>query len=279
MFSLITYSVINLSCLLLESTGSVNFRPSFVYYSWTISLTGTFLSLFAMFYLDGAISLSIFLILSSIFVFVWYTSPLKNWGDVMQSILYHQVRKYLLKINDKNHVKFWRPQIILLVRNPIRNVLLMQFANDLKKGGLFVVCHVVTGAFNSCLVNYRKCVSALSKFVKVLDLKAFTNVSISINERVGAQNLLMGCGLGGLKPNILMMGFFNTLKSLDVESSDDDGQGITVTKWRQNRFSSFSTKRNVKEDQEISDIVGPEFDSDQKLSVSDWVGIIQGKII
>ena len=79
------------------------------------------------------------LVMVAIFIYLLYTTPRQEWGDISQSLIFHQARKMLLKLDlDKNHPKYWRPSILLYAPTP-ETFPLIDFCNILKKGGLYVV--------------------------------------------------------------------------------------------------------------------------------------------
>ncbi|KAF9572990.1 hypothetical protein EC968_009118 [Mortierella alpina] len=210
MITLLTFLILNLACFLLKIGSAPNFRPSFRFFHWWTAFGGMFLCALVMGFVDLGKSLLSGLMTAVLFIWIHYWSPPKRWGDVTQSLIYHQVRKYLLRLDSrKEHVKFWRPQILLLVHHPRSEYHLIQFCNHLKKGALYVLGHVIVGDLRDVLHEYRRQQSSWLKFVDVLHIKAFVNLSIADNVRIGARNLLIGTGLGGMRPNIVVLGSFN----------------------------------------------------------------------
>lgn len=206
---LMTFLVTNLACFLLKISSAPNFRPSFRYFNWQIAAFGTLISGASMFFVDGFYATGCVSLLIAIFLIIHYTTPPKAWGDVSQSLIYHQVRKYLLRLRQE-HVKFWRPQILLLINDPRRQYKLIQFCNALKKGALFVLGHViVSDDFGDSVPEARKQQTAWMKYIDFSKVKAFIDIAIAPTLEWGARNLLMNAGLGGMRPNIVVMGMYN----------------------------------------------------------------------
>jgi potassium/chloride transporter 9 len=206
---LMTFLVTNLACFLLKLGSAPNFRPSFHFFNLYTAATGTVACGVTMFFVDGVYASGCIVLLMAIFMLIHYTTPPKPWGDVSQSLIYHQVRKYLLRLRQE-HVKFWRPQILLLVNDPRRQYKLIQFCNSLKKGGLFVLGHViVTDNFAGAVPEARRQQQSWTRYIDFSRIKAFINIGISPAVEWGARNLVLSAGLGGMRPNIVVMGFYN----------------------------------------------------------------------
>ncbi|KAF2810067.1 uncharacterized protein BDZ99DRAFT_303231 [Mytilinidion resinicola] len=206
---LMTFLVTNLACFLLKISSAPNFRPSFHYFNWLTAAIGTVVSGATMFFVDQYYASACVAILIILFLLIHYTTPPKPWGDVSQSLIYHQVRKYLLRLRQE-HVKFWRPQILLFVNDPRRQYKLIQFCNSLKKGALFVLGHViVTQDFGGAVPEARRQQTAWTKYIDFSKIKAFINIAVSPAVEWGARNIVLSAGLGGMRPNIVVMGFYN----------------------------------------------------------------------
>ena len=227
---LMTFLVTNLACFLLKIGSAPNFRPSFHYFNWQTAAAGTLVSGVSMFFVDGLYATGCVGILVILFLLIHYSSPPKPWGDVSQSLIYHQVRKYLLRLRQE-HVKFWRPQILLFVSDLDRQYKMVSFCNSLKKGALFVLAHVlVTDDFSAAVPEARRQQTAWTKFVEYSKIKAFVNISISPAAEWGMRNIVLNSGLGGMRPNIVVIDQFRQDQSLVETYSWSSGRRESKTR-------------------------------------------------
>uniref|UniRef100_A0A8C8A162 Solute carrier family 12 member 9 n=1 Tax=Oryzias sinensis TaxID=183150 RepID=A0A8C8A162_9TELE len=211
-FYLLAFAAVDLACLALEWASAPNFRPTFQFFSWHTCLLGILSCLVMMFVINPVYSSGSIVLLLLLLLFLHYRSPTSSWGYISQALIFHQVRKYLLMLDvRKEHVKFWRPQVLLMVSNPRSSCQLILFVNQLKKGGLYVLGHVQLGDLDALPSDpvqqqYNFWLSLVDK----LGVKAFVDLTLSPSVRQGTQHLLRITGLGGMKPNTLILGFYDS---------------------------------------------------------------------
>ena len=167
---LLNYASVNIACLGLDLAAAPNFRPHFKYFSWQTSLIGALGSTIMMFLISPLYSAVSILLCLSLVLALNLFSPIRNenWGSISQALLFHQVRKYLLLLDPrKAHVKFWRPQILLLVQNPRTSCSLIDFVNALKKGGLYVLGHVYVDNIDE--LYFDPCAMVHSSWLSLVD--------------------------------------------------------------------------------------------------------------
>ncbi|XP_077204221.1 solute carrier family 12 member 9-like isoform X2 [Paroedura picta] len=216
-FFLLVYATVDLACLALEWASAPNFRPTFRYFTWhtcVLGIAGCTVMVFFIspIYASASVAFMIVLLLA-----LHYLSPSSSWGYISQALIFHQVRKYLLMLDiRKEHVKFWRPQVLLMVRNPRTSMRLISFINDLKKSGLYVLGHVELDDLDSLPADPLPAQSdSWLQLVDRLNIKAFVNLTLSDSVRHGTQQLLFISGLGGMRPNTIALGFYDNAPSQD----------------------------------------------------------------
>uniref|UniRef100_A0A8V0Z3X2 Solute carrier family 12 member 9 n=1 Tax=Gallus gallus TaxID=9031 RepID=A0A8V0Z3X2_CHICK len=210
-FFLLVYATVNLACLALEWASAPNFRPTFRYFSWhtcLLGIAGCCVMMFLISPVSASASLGFLLIL---LLALHYLSPSSTWGYISQALIFHQVRKYLLMLDvRKDHVKFWRPQMLLMVQNPRGSARLIDFVNDLKKSGLYVLGHVELQDLDTLPSDpLQPQQDSWLSLVDKLNVKAFISLTLAPSVRHGVRQLLFTSGLGGMRPNTLVLGFYD----------------------------------------------------------------------
>jgi potassium/chloride transporter 9 len=96
---------------------------------------------------------------------------------------------------------------------------LIRFCNSLKKGSLYILGHViVTDDFNSGVHEAKLQQQAWTNYILEFSrIKAFVQLTMSPSITWGVRNLILSAGLGGMRPNIAIIGFYNMD---DLRSSD-----------------------------------------------------------
>lgn len=274
---LMTFIIMNMACFLLEISSAPNFRPSFKWFNRYTAFLGAMFCIIAMYVVDNVSASAVISSLCLLFVIIHYFCPPKPWGDVSQSLIYHQVRKYLLRLRQDN-VKYWRPQVLLMVDNPRTSWNLIKFCNHLKKGGLYILGHVtVASNFQSEYQELNKQMRAWVNIRDMAGIKAFVQIGMGPTLPWGIRNVFMGSGLGGMKPNITVLGFFDLNNYLQKKRPHGVGASSPLREDMNFRVTKYKDSISIEmpSHPEFESLPTDECKNEEKVKLQQWVQVIE----
>ncbi|KAK7115879.1 solute carrier family 12 member 3-like [Littorina saxatilis] len=207
MFFLATYALINFSCFDVALANPPGWRPAFRYYNKWASLVGFLICLVVMFLIQWMMALGCVLIIGTAFMYVKHVKPDVNWGSSGQAHVYRKALKFSLKLlRTEDHIKNFRPQVLVLTGEPENRPALVDFVSHVTKNvGLMVCGSVIIGKPSDHLRQIHS--PTAYNFFQRRKARSFYSCAVAPNFRLGVQSLLQNVGIGKFRPNLLVMGF------------------------------------------------------------------------
>jgi solute carrier family 12 sodium/potassium/chloride transporter 2 len=222
-FFLAAYCLINFSVFHASITKSPGWRPSFKYYNAWVSLAGSILCVVVMFLMSWITALITVGVSVFLYLYVSYRKPDVNWGSSTQAQSFNSALKSVQDLNHvEEHVKNYRPQLLVLSGMPGSRPPLIDFANLLVKNLSLMICgQVLKGPFNQRFRNalQKQAYNWLAQHKK----KAFYTLVEEESFERGCHSMMQIAGLGKLKPNMVLMGFKSDWKANSTNRQDLKG--------------------------------------------------------
>eukprot|EP00092_Neocalanus_flemingeri_P010472 GFUD01011283.1.p1 GENE.GFUD01011283.1~~GFUD01011283.1.p1 ORF type:complete len:1082 (+),score=181.23 GFUD01011283.1:264-3509(+) len=205
-FFLAAYALMNLSCFHSSYTNSPGWRPSFKYYNKWVSLFSAFLCVALMFIMDWRYATGTVLIQAVLGAYIYYANPEANWGSSADAQTFMSAMNSTQQLTDSpDHVKTYRPKILLLTGNPAHRPSLVDFGNIITKKISLLICGQVLKEEGP--VNLANLKDGMQNWMKDHNIKGYYSVAQNKDLSAGAKSCMTISGLGKLSPNMVMMGF------------------------------------------------------------------------
>merc|ERR1719433_1580472 len=225
MFFLMCYGFVNLACALQTLLRTPNWRPGFKYYHWSLSLFGVCMCLAVMFMSSWYFALLAMGIAGVIYKYIEYRGAEKEWGDGLRGLALSAARFSLLRLEEgPPHTKNWRPQILILAKLDdklnVKHKRLFTLASQLKAGkGLTVGATVVQGEYGKMYAEAQAARVSLRQVINNENVKGFPEVVVGDNISDCICHMVQTCGLGGMKPNTVILGCPNSWRKREDDST------------------------------------------------------------
>ena len=159
-----------------------------------------------------------------------------NWGSSTQAQIYRNALVSIQQLAQvEDHVKNYRPQLLVLSAMPGSRPALIDFAYLISQKHALIVCgHVVTVTNFHSFLKYSNfkfklfvtkskqtareredMINKAHRYLRYNKIKAFYSLIDDTSLQRGVAALLKTVGVGKMKPNILLMGFKDDWRTCD----------------------------------------------------------------
>ena len=244
MFFLVTYGAVNLACFYESISRNPSFRPTFRHHHWSLALLGALGCLGTMFLVNAPWATGAIALAGALYFLIARAEILVRWGDLDSGLAYQRARNALLRLeNERYHPKNWRPSILALSGGAYNRLHLVEYAAWLTSdNGIVSVGQIIRGDFDDLLERQREAEILLRKAIRAEELDAFPVVVVDENVLAAVQALLQCHGLGGLRPNTLLLGW-----SRDPEKTGTFAGLLTLAKRMRRSLVVVANKQADKE--------------------------------
>ncbi|XP_023346553.1 bumetanide-sensitive sodium-(potassium)-chloride cotransporter [Eurytemora carolleeae] len=213
-FFLAAYALMNLSVFHSSMTKSPGWRPTFKFYNKWISLIGAAACIVLMFLMDWRLACATIILISILYSLMLYLKPDANWGSSAEALKFSNALNNAIALNDQDdHIKTFRPQILLLCGDPAHRQPLVDFANLVTKKLSVLICAQVIPEDQKGEKDDLK--RAAHKWLSTHKIRSFF-LAIPNNKFSDAvKYAVMLSGIGRLTPNMVMMGFISSNKDMN----------------------------------------------------------------
>merc|ERR1719507_1298837 len=159
-----------------------------------------------------------------IYKYIEYRGAEKEWGDGLRGLALSAARFSLLRLEEgPPHTKNWRPQIMILAKLDsklnVKYKRMFSLASQLKAGkGLTIGVTVLEGTFDKMFGESQAARLSLRQGINDEGVKGFPDVVVSNNVSDGICHLIQTAGLGGMKPNTIVLGWPNSWRKKEEGS-------------------------------------------------------------
>jgi len=209
MFFLLTYGATNLACFYESISGNPSFRPTFRLHHWSVALLGALACLGIMFLIDPLWAAVAIGLAAALYAIIARAEVRVQWGDIDSGLAYQRARKSLLRLEqERYHPKNWRPSILALSSKAWNRQKLAQYACWLSADyGIVTLAQVIRGKLEDLLERRREAETLLRKFIHEKELPAFPVAVVEADISTAIEALLQCHGIGGMRPNTLLLGW------------------------------------------------------------------------